>query len=362
MHGAGLGHERTGVDREPVAVDGRAPRRRRVRPGVAAGAGRRGRAPAPRGRGRRLRGPAGVGGARRRRPPRSGRDARPVGVRPRLCRRRGDSLCDAPRRVAAAAGRAHRHRRQRVRRERTVPRAPRGRARLAPRAAARRRSGPHHRRAGRARPGHLPPGGEPARHRAARRGGVRHRHAAAARRRAGARPGTGAPRLRRLRRHLPQVAVRSAGRRLPRRRPGGAAGAARAPDAHADDGRGHAAVGVGRGARRRPGRSGHGRPRVVGRARPGRAGRRRLRPAGARRRRRLDGARGPGRADRHHHARDEAPVATRCALLEGGFVTSAVPTARSADLDRPVLRVSTAAWVEPADLDALAAALPGCTS
>lgn len=56
------------------------------------------------------------------------------------------------------------------------------------------------------------------------------------------------------------------------------------------------------------------------------------------------------------------PVATRCALLERGFVTSAVPTARSADLDRPVLRVSTAAWVEPADLDALAAALPGCTS
>ena len=51
------------------------------------------------------------------------------------------------------------------------------------------------------------------------------------------------------------------------------------------------------------------------------------------------------------------PFAARAALLEQGFVTSAIPTVRSADLDRPVLRVSTAAWVEPTDLEALAAAL-----
>ena len=51
------------------------------------------------------------------------------------------------------------------------------------------------------------------------------------------------------------------------------------------------------------------------------------------------------------------PFATRAGLLEDGFVTSAVPTARADDLDGPVLRVSTAAWVEPAEVDALAAAL-----
>ena len=52
------------------------------------------------------------------------------------------------------------------------------------------------------------------------------------------------------------------------------------------------------------------------------------------------------------------PVATRAALLDDGFVVSAIPTTRSDDLDVPVLRVSTAAWVEPAQLDALADVLP----
>ena len=51
------------------------------------------------------------------------------------------------------------------------------------------------------------------------------------------------------------------------------------------------------------------------------------------------------------------PVATRVGLVEAGFVVSAIPVSRAAELDRPVLRVSTAAWVEPADLEALAAAL-----
>jgi pyridoxal 5-phosphate dependent beta-lyase len=51
------------------------------------------------------------------------------------------------------------------------------------------------------------------------------------------------------------------------------------------------------------------------------------------------------------------PFATRAGLLEDGFVTSAVPTSRSDDLDRPVLRVSTGAWVTGADLEALGEAL-----
>ncbi len=55
------------------------------------------------------------------------------------------------------------------------------------------------------------------------------------------------------------------------------------------------------------------------------------------------------------------PLATRAGLLEDGFVTSAVPTSRSDDLDRPVLRVSTAAWVEDSELEALAAALAART-
>lgn len=55
------------------------------------------------------------------------------------------------------------------------------------------------------------------------------------------------------------------------------------------------------------------------------------------------------------------PVATRSALLERGIVTSAVPTSRSDDLDRPVLRISTAAWATDQDLDRLARVLPECT-
>lgn len=51
------------------------------------------------------------------------------------------------------------------------------------------------------------------------------------------------------------------------------------------------------------------------------------------------------------------PAVTRAGLLEDGFVTSAVPATRADDLDGPVLRVSTAAWVEPAQLAALATAL-----
>lgn len=52
------------------------------------------------------------------------------------------------------------------------------------------------------------------------------------------------------------------------------------------------------------------------------------------------------------------PVAAREALLDRGFLVSAIPAGRSPDLTEPVLRVSTAAWVTEVDLDALAAALP----
>lgn len=55
------------------------------------------------------------------------------------------------------------------------------------------------------------------------------------------------------------------------------------------------------------------------------------------------------------------PFATCAGLLEDGFVTGAVPVARSADLDRPVLRVSTAAWVTGEDLERLAEALTNRT-
>jgi pyridoxal 5-phosphate dependent beta-lyase len=51
------------------------------------------------------------------------------------------------------------------------------------------------------------------------------------------------------------------------------------------------------------------------------------------------------------------PFATRAGLLEDGFITSAVPTSRADDLDQPVLRVSTGAWVTRGDLQALAEAL-----
>jgi len=56
------------------------------------------------------------------------------------------------------------------------------------------------------------------------------------------------------------------------------------------------------------------------------------------------------------------PLATRAALLERGLLVSAVPTTRSADLAAPVLRVSTAAWTQEHELDALAASLRGLTS
>ena len=55
------------------------------------------------------------------------------------------------------------------------------------------------------------------------------------------------------------------------------------------------------------------------------------------------------------------PLATRAGLLEDGFLTSAVPVSRSDDLSAPVLRVSTAAWVDDRELAALAAALRGRT-
>ena len=51
------------------------------------------------------------------------------------------------------------------------------------------------------------------------------------------------------------------------------------------------------------------------------------------------------------------PVAARTALLARGLLVSAVPASRADDLTGPVLRVSTAAWVEPGHLDALAAGL-----
>ena len=51
------------------------------------------------------------------------------------------------------------------------------------------------------------------------------------------------------------------------------------------------------------------------------------------------------------------PVATRSALLDRGLLVSAIPVTRAPDLRGPVLRVSTAAWVTEADLDALADAL-----
>ena len=50
-------------------------------------------------------------------------------------------------------------------------------------------------------------------------------------------------------------------------------------------------------------------------------------------------------------------VGTRAALLAEGIVTSAVPISRAADLKRPVLRLSTAAWVTEEHLVKLAKAL-----
>jgi len=51
------------------------------------------------------------------------------------------------------------------------------------------------------------------------------------------------------------------------------------------------------------------------------------------------------------------PGATRSRLLIEGFVTSAIPASRADELTGPVLRVSTAAWVTEAELDALSGAL-----
>lgn len=56
------------------------------------------------------------------------------------------------------------------------------------------------------------------------------------------------------------------------------------------------------------------------------------------------------------------PFATRAALVEQGFVVSAVPISRADDLTQPLLRVSTAAWVTPGDVEALAHALESLAS
>ncbi len=55
------------------------------------------------------------------------------------------------------------------------------------------------------------------------------------------------------------------------------------------------------------------------------------------------------------------PFGTRAGLLEDGFVTSAIPVSRSNDLDEPVLRVSTGAWLEDGQLEAFARALAART-
>lgn len=55
------------------------------------------------------------------------------------------------------------------------------------------------------------------------------------------------------------------------------------------------------------------------------------------------------------------PFSVRGRLIEEGFVVSAVPVSRADDLTQPMLRVSTPAWVTPADVEALAAALESLT-
>jgi hercynylcysteine S-oxide lyase len=50
-------------------------------------------------------------------------------------------------------------------------------------------------------------------------------------------------------------------------------------------------------------------------------------------------------------------TAVRDRLLEGGVLVGVVPVVRAADVDAPLLRVSTHAWVTPGDLEQLAAAL-----
>lgn len=55
------------------------------------------------------------------------------------------------------------------------------------------------------------------------------------------------------------------------------------------------------------------------------------------------------------------PVKAREQLLHSGFLTSAIPVSRAADMRRPVLRVSTAAWVDTDQLDRFTVVLADCT-
>jgi len=55
------------------------------------------------------------------------------------------------------------------------------------------------------------------------------------------------------------------------------------------------------------------------------------------------------------------PSQVRAALLAERVLTGVVPVHRAADLARPLLRVSTAAWVTPGDLERVAEALDRCT-
>jgi len=59
---------------------------------------------------------------------------------------------------------------------------------------------------------------------------------------------------------------------------------------------------------------------------------------------------------------DADPFAVRELLVQAGFVVSGVPVLRADDLTRPLLRVSTPAWVTPGDVEALATALDSLTS
>lgn len=56
------------------------------------------------------------------------------------------------------------------------------------------------------------------------------------------------------------------------------------------------------------------------------------------------------------------PAVVRAALLAERVLTSVVPVHRAADVPRPVLRVSTAAWVTPGDLERVAETLDRCTA
>ncbi|MCW2724243.1 MAG: aminotransferase class [Frankiales bacterium] len=55
------------------------------------------------------------------------------------------------------------------------------------------------------------------------------------------------------------------------------------------------------------------------------------------------------------------PMEIRAKLLADGIVTSVVPPSRAADMDGPVLRVSTAAWVTTADLERLVSSIGSST-